>query len=74
MRITDVTIAPDPTATVMGLSEPKTVLATFEDGSRAALFSFYSDELRFTEGEFVGLTADEARDLHHRRDVDWLRS
>jgi hypothetical protein len=38
------------------------------------LFEFYPDELSFTEGEFVGLTASEATDLGQRNDVRYVRS
>ena len=33
-----------------------------------------TDEIQFTPIEFIGLTEDEARDLHRRRDTEWLRS
>lgn len=72
MHIVAATIEPAPIATRFGHAEPKTVRATFSDGTTRDLFTYYSDELTFTEAEFVGLT--EARALHHRRDVDWLRS
>lgn len=74
MRIASVTIQPDPSAVAFGMDEPKVVRATFTDGTIKDLFSYYSDELHFTEAELVGLTEREARELHYRRDVDWLRS
>jgi hypothetical protein len=46
----------------------------YEDGSKQKLFSFYSDEIQFTEAEVVGLTREEALELFHRRDTDYLRS
>jgi hypothetical protein len=43
-----------------GLLDPMpTVVATFDDGSRKELFSFYPDEIRFDEGELVGMTEGE---------------
>lgn len=56
------------------IDEPIQVTAELEDGSRTELFAFYSDELRFDEEELIGLTVEEARDLHHRRDVGYLQS
>ena len=50
------------------------VTATFDDGSRKELFSFYPDEIRFDEGELVGLTEAEAHDLHRQKDLTYLRA
>lgn len=38
------------------------------------LFSYYPDELSFTESEFIGLTVDEAHDLRRQKDIAYLRS
>ena len=51
-----------------------TAAAVLEDGSEDLLFSYYSDELFFAPEELIGLTVQEARDLHHRRDVRYLQS
>lgn len=56
------------------MKEPLAVVATFGDGSVERLFEFYSDELTFTGAELVGLTRDEALDLHRTRDIAWIRS
>ena len=50
------------------------VTATFDDGKRKALFSYYPDEISFTSEEFVGLTEDEARQLFGRKDRAFLKS
>jgi hypothetical protein len=50
------------------------VAVTYSDGIRETLFTFYPDELSFTEREFVGLTRDQALALRHRKDVAYLRS
>jgi len=50
------------------------VVATFEDGTVKTLFSFYPDEISFTESEFVGLTEDEAGKLKYKKDVEYLRN
>ena len=50
------------------------VVATFDDGTRRDLFSFYPDEIRFNEGELVGLTELEAHELRRRKDIAYLRA
>jgi len=50
------------------------VAVTYSDGIRETLFTFYPDELSFTEQEFIGLTRDQALALRHRKDVAYLRS
>ena len=58
----------------MGFSDQMpTVRATFDDGKRKDLFSFYPDEIRFDEGELVGLTEPEAHALRHKKDVAYLQ-
>jgi len=49
------------------------VTAVFDDGEVKELFSFYPDELSFTEQEFIGLTEREARELRTRKDIAFLR-
>lgn len=51
-----------------------TALATMDDGSSLALFTFYADELRFSDAELVGLTHADALALRHARDVAYLQS
>ena len=50
------------------------VWVTFEDGTQKMLFTFYPDEIRFNESDFVGLTEDEARTLKFGRDRAYLQS
>jgi hypothetical protein len=50
------------------------VHVTLEDGSEQKLFEYYSDEISFSEKEFVGLTLDEARGLKTKKDKTYLRS
>lgn len=57
-----------------GLWEEDIVYATFEDGTRKKLFGYFSDELFFSESEFVGLTERQALDLRHKKDVAYLQS
>jgi hypothetical protein len=51
-----------------------TITVTFEDGKVKELFSFYPDEIYFSESEFIGLTEEEARALRHEKDIAYLRS
>jgi hypothetical protein len=55
------------------LDMPK-VAVTYNDGKEETLFTFYPDELSFSESEFVGLTREQAFTLRHRKDVSYLRS
>lgn len=48
------------------------VIATFEDGSEKELFSYYPDEISFTEQEFIGKTEEEAHRLKFEKDKDYL--
>lgn len=50
------------------------VMVTFEDGSEQIAFSYFADELSFTAEQFVGKTLEEARQIHYRADVAYLRS
>jgi hypothetical protein len=50
------------------------VTVTYDDGSKEMLFKYYPDELYFEEKEFVGLTAKQALELFHQRDIAYLQS
>jgi len=71
-RIVACEIGPYPTSTFT-LKMPE-VKVTYEDGETETLFSFYPDELSFSESEFVGLYRSQAFDLRHNKDVAYLRS
>jgi hypothetical protein len=63
------------TALPVNILEPMPeVWAVFDDGEEKMLFSYYPDEISFTESDFVGLTEQQARRLRHERDVGYLRS
>ena len=49
------------------------VYAIFEDETKLVLFEYYPDELSFDKREFIGLTKEEAMDLFHKRDKEYLR-
>jgi hypothetical protein len=64
-----------PRAKPLGLADPMPIVhATFDDGTRKDLFSFYPDEIRFDEGELVGLTEAAAHELYRAKDVAYLRT
>jgi len=47
---------------------------TDENDSEVKIFSYYPDELSFTEDELLGLTIKEAHELRHKKDVAYLQS
>ena len=71
-KIVSCEIGPYPKS-IMDLVMPK-VKATFDNGEQKVLFSFYPDEIKFSAGEFIGLSEGEAWDLFHKKDVAYLRS
>lgn len=75
MKIIDaiITAMPRPMPQGMFDSMPE-VIATFEDGSKKSLFSFYPDEVSFRASEFLGLTEEEAHSLFQQKDTAYLRS
>lgn len=46
----------------------------WSDGSESEALRWYSDEVRFSEGDFLGKSREQLRSLHFRRDRDWLQS
>lgn len=68
-----ITAMPRPMPEGMFDPMPK-VVATFADGRKVELFSYYPDELCFTPEEFVGLTEEQGRRLRYSKDVAYLRS
>lgn len=52
----------------------KEAIATLENGQEVFVFPWFSDELKFWEGELIGLTVEQARDLKQARDVAYLQS
>lgn len=62
-------------------AQPKSILdpmpsvyGQFNDGTEQLLFTYYPDELTFTKEEFIGLTAQQAQNLRHKKDVAYLQS
>jgi hypothetical protein len=50
------------------------VYVTTEDGTEHYLYSYYPDEINFTENEFIGLTLEECSALYTKKDLAYLRS
>lgn len=50
------------------------VKAKFDNGTERDVFTFYPDELSFSESEFIGLTHQEAIALKVKKDTAYLRS
>ena len=50
------------------------VTVTWDDGETEKLFTFYPDEISFSEAELIGLTRGEIKTLYHRKDVSYLQS
>jgi len=49
-------------------------VAAMSDGGSVELFTYYRDEISFSEQEFAGLTVEQARAKRHQRDVEYLQS
>lgn len=50
------------------------VWITLADGTKKMLFTYYPDEISFTESDFIGLTENEARTLKFGRDRSYLQT
>jgi hypothetical protein len=73
--ILSASISAMPRAMPKGMFDPMPkVSVKLSDGQELELFQFYPDEVTFTVEEFVGLTVQEARNLHRRKDTAYLRS
>jgi hypothetical protein len=67
-------LSSDPTSAFTSPADECKHTRSSPNGTAATIFSFYSDELAFSEAELRGLTAAEARSLRHARDVKYLQS
>lgn len=50
------------------------ILVRYEDGPNDCIGKYYSDELRFSSKDFIGLTKKEAIDFIVATDTNYLRS
>ena len=75
MKIIGAVITAMPRPMPEGMFDPMPeVIVTFEGGAVKTLFSFYPDEVAFTEREFVGLTEEEEHSLFQQKDRAYLRT
>ena len=51
-----------------------TVHVTYDDKSEEDIFTYYPDELSFSETELIGLTGPQARELHYRKDITYIHN
>lgn len=51
-----------------------TMMAELSDGTEVELFSYYPDEISFSEREVVGMTVRDAGQLFVKKDTIYLRS
>jgi hypothetical protein len=59
----------------MGMSDSiLSVKVLLNNGEEHTLFDFYTDEISFTESEFIGLTLDFARRLKYEKDISHIQS
>ncbi len=58
----------------LGASASRRVVVRWSDGSESEALRWYSDEVKFSEGDFLGKSREQLRSLHFRRDRDWLQS
>lgn len=75
-RIVRVEVGPLPRPKPAGFRDPMpSIVVTLDDGQqRELLHSFYPDEWMVDEGDFLGMTEDEARAALRQKDIEYLRS
>ena len=72
-KITKAEIGPMPKS-IFSCPMPS-VKVWYEDGTGPdELFTFYPDEIMFTQAEIIGLTSQEVQELKKKKDVAYLRS
>lgn len=57
----------------LGSLASRRAVVRWSDGTEGEAVRFYREEVTFSEGDLIGLTRDQIRALHFRRDRDWLR-
>ena len=50
------------------------VYVTYYNDKTEKIFSYYADELTFSSEEFLGLTKEQALNLFHKKDVEYLQN
>lgn len=58
----------------LGSMGSRRAVVRWSDGSEGEGLRWYSDEVKFSEGDLIGKSREQLRSLHFRRDRDWLQS
>jgi hypothetical protein len=58
----------------VGASGSRRAVVRWSDGTAAEALRWWDDEVLFCEGDLLGKTEAQLRNLHFRRDRDYLRS
>jgi hypothetical protein len=57
----------------LGSLASRRAVVRWSDGSEGEALRWYSDEVKFSEGDVLGKSREQLRSLHFRRDRDWLQ-
>ena len=58
----------------VGASGSRRALVRWSDGTVGEALRWWDDEVLFCEGDLLGKSEAELRNLHFRRDREWLQS
>ena len=58
----------------LGSAGTRRAVVRWNDGSESEALRWYSEEVKFSEGDLLGKSREQLRSLHFRRDRDWLQS
>ena len=58
----------------LGSLASRRAVVRWSDGSEGEALRWYSDEVKFSEGDLIGRSCEQLRSLHFRRDRDWLQT
>jgi len=60
-------------AIIINLEHQSILMVELKNGELEDLFSYYRDELSFNASEFIGLTREQAINIYHQKDINYLR-
>ena len=58
----------------LGSLGSRRAIVRWSDGTQSEALTWYADEIHISERDLLGKTAEQLRNLHFRRDRDWLQS
>ena len=58
----------------LGSLASRRAVVRWSDGSEGEALRWYSDEVKFSEGDLIGKSCEQLRSLHFGRDRDWLQA